>query len=411
MMADDNERKLTGTQKQQLRPTVVHADPAIPIIPPIVHTSSYRVRSVKHFQDIVKDGGYAYIRLKNPTCEAVEKAVNELEGGYGSIVFGSGMAAISTALLAFLQPGDHMVAGSPLYGCTHELLTHYIKVHNGVDVTFVNGDSVDEYKAAIRHNTKLLYGETPSNPILSVLDMEAFGKLSQEAAHNIITVVDTTFASPFLLKPILYGVDVVIHSATKYLGGHDDLCAGVVTTQRKDHYQTILGARKVYGGILSPHDASLLLRGIRTIGVRMERQCDTAHHIALFLNNHPAVCHVHYPGLVSHPQHQIAAQQMDKFGAMVAFEVKYGLDAAITVVNSLRTFQLALSLGGVDSLVEHPATMTHGPLFMSDNDRKLAHIEDGLIRLSIGLEDVHELVSDLQQALDRIQHLAIRRQS
>lgn len=389
--------------KQQLRSTSISSDdPAIPIVPPIVHTSSYRVRSIKHFQQLVKEGGYAYIRLRSPTCEAVEKAVNELEGGAGCVLFGSGMAAISAALLTFLQPGDHLIAGSPLYGCTFELMTKHLTLHNGVEVTFVDGSNPEAYKAAIRHNTKLIYGETPSNPTLAVLDMEAFAKVAQQAAHPIITMVDATFASPYLLKPIQHGVDIVIHSATKYLGGHDDLCAGVVTTRTKEHYQAVLASRKVYGGILSPHDASLLLRGIRTLQVRMERQCDTALHLSLFLNTHPAVAVVHYPGLPSHPQHDVAAAQMDKFGAMVAFEVKGGMDAAINVVNSLRVFQLALSLGGVDSLVEHPATMTHGPLFMSEQERHEAHIEDGLIRLSVGLEDIHELVSDLQQALDRI---------
>jgi cystathionine beta-lyase/cystathionine gamma-synthase len=326
----------------------------------------------------------------------VEKAVNELEQGEGSIVFGSGMAAISTTLLAFLKPGDHLIASSPLYGCTFKLMS-LLKTFN-IDVSLVDGTDIVAFKAALRPNTKLLYGETPSNPLLTVLDLEAFASLAQQ--HGLVSVVDATFASPQLLKPIRYGIDVSIHSATKYLGGHSDLCAGVATVRTKEQLAVLQGARTLLGGILSPHDASLLLRGIRTLQVRMERQCDTALHIALFLNTHPAVAVVHYPGLPSHPQHDIAAAQMDKFGAMVAFEVKGGLDAAITVCNSLRVFQLAVSLGGVESLVEHPATMTHGPMAMTDKERLESHISDGLIRISVGLESVDELVSDLQHALE-----------
>jgi len=328
----------------------------------------------------------------------VEKAVNELEQGEGSIVFGSGMAAISTSLLAFLKPGDHMIAGSPLYGCTFKLMS-LLKTFN-IDVTLVELTDIAAFKAAIRPNTKLLFGETPSNPLLTILDLEVFAGLAQQ--HGLVSVVDATFASPQLLKPIRYGIDISIHSATKYLGGHEDLCAGVATVRTKEQLTLLHGARTLLGGILSPHDASLLLRGIKTLQVRMERQCDTALHIALFLNTHPAVALVRYPGLPSHPQHDVAAAQMDKFGAMVAFEVKGGLDAAITVCNSLRVFQLAVSLGGVESLVEHPATMTHGPLAMTDKERQEAHISDGLIRISVGLENVDELVSDLQHALERI---------
>jgi methionine-gamma-lyase len=236
------------------------------------------------------------------------------------------------------------------------------------------------------------------------LDVEAFADAARESGQNILTVVDTTFASPLLLKPIQHGVDIVIHSATKYLGGHEDLCAGILTTRTPELRKSLFTARNLFGGVLSPQDASLLLRGIRTLGIRIQRQCETAQHVALFLTSHLEVRHVHYPGLVSHPQHQVAARQMDKFGAMVAFEVEGGLEAAVTVVNSLRKFHLAFSLGGVDSLVEHPATMTHGSLAMSDEDRKNAGIEPGLIRLSIGLESADELVSDLQQSLDRISH-------
>lgn len=282
----------------------------MPLVPPIVHTSTYRVNSVEHYQDIITQGGYAYIRFSNPTCEAAEKAVNSIEGGFGSIAFGSGMAAISTALLTFLHPGDHIVVQTQLYGCTYEFVKHYLKDKLGIKVTFVDSANVQEFNAAIRPDTKLLYAETPSNPVMTVLDVEQFGQLGcrddadddeRVNRQERLTVVDATFASPQLLKPMKYGVDIVIHSATKFIGGHEDLCAGVLTTRTSQQWKRIYHMRALLGGILSPHDASLLVRGLKTLGVRTERQSDTAHHLALFLNTHPAVRLVHYPGLPSHP--------------------------------------------------------------------------------------------------------------
>lgn len=398
----------SAKQQQQQRSTraarsgLQTAEPSTPIVPPIVHSVSYRVNSVQHFQQLQKSDGYFYIRSCSPTCQCVEKAVNELECGAGTVLFGSGMAAISTTLLTFLRAGDHVVAGSPLYGTTHRFMTTMLQKSYNIDVTFVDGSSVEAYRAAIRPNTKMLYGETPSNPLLTVLDLEKLVDVARESGQEILTAVDATFASPFLLKPILLGIDISIHSATKYLGGHEDICSGVATTRTKQQHAALLYTRNLLGGIQSPHDASLLLRGMKTLGVRMERECDTAHQVALFLNTHPAVCRVHYPGLPSHPQHAVAARQMHKFGAMVSFEVKGGMDAAITVCNSLRSFKLALSLGGTDSLVEHAATMTHGPMSMTEEDRIACNIPDGLIRLSIGLQTVDELAGDLQQALDLI---------
>jgi cystathionine beta-lyase/cystathionine gamma-synthase len=370
-----------------------------PVAQPIVHSSTYRVSSVQEYQDVYNTGGYMYVRYNSPTCEAAEIAINLLEGGAGSLVFGSGMAAITTALQGFLKAGDHVVACNPLYGGTHEFLTKILPQYN-VEVTMIDGYEAEQYAKAVRPNTKVLYGETPSNPKLFVTDLEKFGALGQSLrSKGVVTMVDTTFASPYLIKPIKYGVDIVIHSATKYLGGHSDLCAGVVTTRALDQWQKLVVLRRVYGGILSPFEASLLLRGLRTLHVRVPRQCTTAQRIAEYLEAHPGVESVHYPGLPSHPAHEIAKRQMKMFGAMIAFDIKGGMEPARKFVEGLKISVLAVSLGGVESLVEHPATMSHGPLVMSVEERRKTHISDGQIRFSVGLEDPDDLIADIKQSL------------
>jgi len=248
----------------------------------------------------------------------------------------------------------------------------------------------------------VLYGETPSNPVLSITDLEKFGKLGESLrSKGVITMIDSTFASPYLQKPLQYGIDMVIHSATKYLGGHTDLVAGVVTTRTEEQWSNLMVLRRTFGGVLSPFEGSLLLRGIKTLHVRVPRQSSTAQRLAEYLEAQPGVAKVHYPGLKSHPGHQVAKRQMKMFGGMITFVMKGGIEPARLFVEGVRIFTLAVSLGGIESLVEHPATMSHGPMIMSPEERRESHIEDGLIRMSVGLEEPDDLIADIKQALDK----------
>jgi len=379
---------------------VVH-DYGTPLVQPIVQAATYRVKSVQQYQDVYSKGGYMYLRYNNPTSEAVETVINLMEKGAGSLVFASGMSAITTALLTFLKAGDHIVACNPLYGGTHEFMDKVLSRFN-VETTFIDGNDTEEYRKACKPNTKVLYGETPCNPLLSILDLEKFGELGASLrAQGVITMVDTTFASSYLVKSISYGVDIVLQSGTKYLGGHSDLCAGVITTRSAEHWAELIVTRRVYGGILSPQDAALLHRGIKTIHVRMPRQCQNAQKIAEYLESHAMIERVYYPGLKSHPQHEVAKRQMQMFGGMVTFIVKGGIEPSRIFAESVRLINLAVSLGGVESLLEHPATMSHGPLVLSADERRKSHIADGLIRLSVGIEDANDLVADLKQALSK----------
>jgi len=375
-----------------------------PLVQPIVHSTTYRIPNVNYYGKILKEGGYIYTRLGSPTCNAVEATVNQLEGGAGSLVFSSGMAAISSVLTTFLKKGDHVVACHPLYSGTQEVMLKFLRDKFNIDVTFV-GYSIDEYRSAIRPNTKVLYGETPCNPFNSILDLEQLSKLGREGQGHgpIVTVVDSTFASPYLQKPIDFGIDVVIHSATKYLGGHTDLLAGIATTRTIEQWRELLVTRRAYGGTLSPYDANLLLRGLKTLHLRVERQSDNAQRLAEYLESRDdKIRTVFYPGLKSNPGHAIACRQMKKFGGMISFDMKGGLEAAKTVAESVRLISLAVSLGGVESLIEHPATMTHGPMIMADCDREEGNILPGLLRFSVGIEDADDLIKDLQQALDKV---------
>lgn len=374
-----------------------------PVVQPIVHSSTYKVKSVKEYQDVYDKGGYMYLRYNNATNEQAELSIKLLEKAAGSLVFSCGMAAISTALMTYLNNGDHMVVCNPLYSGTHDFISKVLPRY-GITSTFIDGYDVESYRKAVQPNTKVLYGETPSNPILSVTDLAGLAGLAKElnqAGQSVVTMIDSTFASPFLQKPIEHGIDVVIHSATKYLGGHSDLCAGVVSVKKKEDWNKLIVLRRSFGCVLSPFDGYLLLRGTKTLPLRVTRQSETALKLAEFLEKHPAIEKVHYPGLPSHPGHELAKKQMKMFGGMVAFEVKGGLEPAQKFVEALRIIQLAVSLGGTESLVEHPATMSHGHMIMTPEERRLAHISDGQVRLSCGLEDYEDLKKDIFQALDK----------
>ena len=295
-----------------------------PLVPPITHSSTYLMSSVDEYLRILKESGYIYGRLGTPNSDAAECAINALEEGAGTLVFGSGMAAISAALICFLKAGDHVVCQSPCYSATFDMLDKILAKY-GVETSWVPaGCSVEEYENKIKDNTKLLYGETPCNPMLAILDLQKFGALG--TAKGILTIVDGTFASPFLQQSLKLGIDISMHSCTKYLGGHSDLTAGCLTFKKVEHWKMMKRYQSTLGMQLSPHDASLLLRGIKTIHVRMPRHCSNAMKVAQFLEKHPKVKDIRYPGLQSHPQHTLAKSQMKDYSGMIAVEVKGGVD-------------------------------------------------------------------------------------
>ncbi|KAL5021971.1 hypothetical protein ScPMuIL_001126 [Solemya velum] len=372
-----------------------------PLVTPIYHSSTYKLKSVEEYLRILKEGGHIYSRLSNTTTQSAECAINALEGGSGTLVFATGMAAISTTLWCFLQSGDHIIICNPVYSGTFDIVTKIFPKFN-IECSFVPaGCNVSEYKKCLRPNTKVLYGETPCNPDMTILDLEEFGKLGRSLEY-VVTMVDSTFASPALQNPIKHGIDIVFHSCTKYLGGHSDLTAGCATFRTVKLWKAMKRYQTTLGSVLSPHDASLLLRGIKTLPLRMEKHSSNAMKVAEYLEKHPKILKVMYPGLKSHPQHEVAKKQMKSFGGMISVNVVGGLEGGRVFVEGVRLVQLAVSLGGVESLIEHPATMTHGPMLMTDEERKSGRITDGMIRISVGLEDPDDLIKDLDQALAKV---------
>jgi len=340
--------------------------------------------------------GYYYGRLGNPTQLALESAVAELENGEQALALASGMAAISAATFTLVKTGEHIVAPESMYSTTTNLL-HHLRERFQIDTTFIDATEAENYRTAIRPNTKLFWIETPTNPLVNITDISAVTGIARQ--YGIATVADNTFATPFNQRPLELGVDAVIHSATKYLGGHSDLTAGVLVGSREILDAARHGANKFYGGNIAPQVAWLVLRGIKTLALRMERHNTNAYAIANMLDNHPRVTAVHYPGLASHKNHEIAARQMPRgFGGMVGFDLGT-VEAGKAFANNIKLCTLATSLGGVETILQHSASMTHASL--SPEDRRSAGITDGLIRLSVGVEDVKDLIEDLMQALDK----------
>ncbi|XP_050399788.1 L-methionine gamma-lyase isoform X1 [Patella vulgata] len=371
-----------------------------PLVPPICHASTYRIEKIDDFLDVITEGGQIYSRLGNFTTEAVECAINALEEGAGSLVFGSGMAAISTVFICHLNSGDHVIYQNPMYSNTVTLLYDF-KEKYGIELTAIPaGCNVEEYQKNVKPNTKMFIGETPCNPSMTILNLEEFGKLGQKL--GILTMVDSTFGSCYLQQPIKHGVDLSVHSCTKYIGGHSDLIAGCVTTRTVEQWKKLKKWQTNLGGILSPHDASLLLRGVKTLPVRMERHSLNAMKIAEYLEKHPKVESVFYPGLPSHPHHEIAKKQMKSFGGMIRCDVKGGEQEAKTVAESLKLIQLAVSLGGVESIIEQPYLMTHGRYLFTEEEQRESNILPNALRLSIGLEDADDIIQDFNQALEKI---------
>ncbi|MDL5361170.1 cystathionine gamma-synthase [Halalkalicoccus sp. NIPERK01] len=338
--------------------------------------------------------GYEYSRTGNPTRTDLEANLASLEGGEFGRAFSSGMGAINT-VCNLLESGDHVVTGEDVYGGTHRIFTQVYEDYD-IEFTFVDMTDLDEIEAAFRENTELLWLETPTNPLMSIVDIEGASAIAHE--HDALCAIDNTFATPYLQRPLELGADVVCHSLTKYLGGHSDVVAGALVTDDADLDERFGFYQNSVGATPGPFDCFLVLRGTKTLPVRMDRHCENARKIAGWLDDHADVDRVFYPGLESHPGHEIAAEQMDDFGGMLSFELNGTLEEASTLVSETEVFTLAESLGGVESLIEQPAPMTHAAI--PREERVAAGLTDGLIRVSVGIENGEDLIADLEQAID-----------
>ncbi|MEI6347380.1 MAG: PLP-dependent aspartate aminotransferase family protein [Bacteroidota bacterium] len=363
---------------------------------PIYQTSTFRFKDADHGAACFagEDPGFIYTRIGNPTIGALERLVANLENGYNGIAVSSGMAAVNVVYMALLNQGDHMVSSAAVYGPSRVVMEkHWSRF--GVESTYVNSANVDNIEAAIRPNTKLLFLETPANPTMEITDLEACVKLAKK--HNLIVVVDNTFCSPVLQKPLDMGVDVVFHSMTKFLNGHADIVAGIVVSKTKELYDKLRVIMVNMGCNMDPTQAYMVIRGIKTLSIRVERQQENAIKIATWLEKHPKIEWVKYPGLPSHPQYELGKKQMAGPGSMISFEVKGGIQGGKTLMNNVHLALLAVSLGGVETLISHPASMTHSK--MDKASRELCGISDGLVRFAVGIETVEDIIADLDQAL------------
>ncbi|GAK95691.1 cystathionine gamma-lyase [Nonlabens tegetincola] len=378
-----NTKAIHGGQK--------NIDPAYnAVMPPIYQTTSYKQSSPG------KNKGYAYSRSANPTRTALENAIASIENAQYGITFGSGMAAID-AVLKLLKPGDEVISTSDLYGGSYRLFTQIFE-QLGVTFKFVDMKDAHLIEEHITSATKMIWVETPTNPTMSIIDIRAIATLTE--SRDILVVVDNTFATPFLQNPIELGAHIVMHSATKYLGGHSDVVLGALVVDDEILAKKLYFIQNASGAIPGPQDCFLVLRGIKTLHVRMQRHCENAAQIANFLQSHSKVDKVYWPGLKSHPNHEIASSQMRDFGGMISFSTKNDTKgSALTILENLHLFTLAESLGGIESLAGHPVTMTHGSI--PKEEREKTGVVDSLIRLSIGIEDVEDLIKDLEQALEK----------
>ncbi|PLX10708.1 MAG: methionine gamma-lyase [Marinilabiliales bacterium] len=391
------------TKKLGFNSKLVHAgdkhDEYGSAVTPIYQTSTFAFKSSQHGADLFagKEKGYIYTRIGNPTIENLEDKLAELENGYRGIALSSGMAAVSTAYMALLSQGDHIISTAAVYGPSRGVLeSHFTKF--GVECSFVETSNIENIEKAIQSNTKVLYLETPANPTISLTDIEEASKVAHK--HGIVVIVDNTFSTPYLQKPLDLGADVVLHSLTKFINGHADIVGGALIAKEKEIYDKLRKTMTLMGGNMDPHQAYMVIRGVKTLSLRVERSQQSAMKVAQFLENHPKVSWVKYPGLESHPQHALAKKQMSGFGAMISFELKGGYDAGTIVMNNVHLALLAVSLGGVESLIQHPASMPHAGV--SKEGREAAGITNGLVRYSVGIEDVDDIINDLKQALDKI---------
>ena len=368
---------------------------------PIYQTSTFIFDSAEQGgrRFALEEAGYIYTRLGNPTTTVLENKIAVLEEGEAGVAMSSGMGAISSTLWTVLKAGDHIVTDKTLYGCTFALMNHGL-TRFGVEVTFVDTSNLDEVKNAMKKNTRVVYLETPANPNLKIVDLEALSKIAH-TNPNTLVIVDNTFATPYMQKPLKLGADIVVHSVTKYINGHGDVIAGLVVTNKELADQIrFVGLKDMTGAVLGPQDAYYIIIGMKTFEIRMERHCANAKKVVEFLNKHPKIEKVYYPGLETHPGYEIAKKQMKDFGAMISFELKGGFEAGKTLLNNLKLCSLAVSLGDTETLIQHPASMTHSPY--TKEEREAAGITDGLVRLSVGLENVEDIIADLEQGLEKI---------
>ena len=366
-----------------------HHDPAYgAVMPPIYQTSTYAQTTPGGHK------GFEYSRTHNPTRQALEKSLASIENGKHGLAFGSGLAAID-AVLKLLQPGDEVVSTNDLYGGSYRLFTKIFEGF-GIKFHFVGMNNVQAVADAINSNTKLIWVETPTNPMMNIVDIKAVSQIAKQ--HKILLAVDNTFASPYLQQPLDLGADIVMHSATKYIGGHSDVVLGALIVKDDDLAERLYFIQNASGAVCGPMDSFLTLRGIKTLHVRMQRHCENGRKVAMYLNNHPKIEKVYWPGFETHPNHHIAKSQMKDFGGMLSF-IPTGADykAAIKIIENLKIFTLAESLGGVESLAGHPASMTHASI--PKVEREKSGVVDSLIRLSVGIEDAQDLIDDLEQAI------------
>lgn len=364
-------------------------DPAYgSVMPPIYQTSTYAQSTPGGHK------GYEYSRTHNPTRTALENAFASIENGNYGLAFGSGLAAID-AIIKLLEPGDEVISTNDLYGGSYRLFTSIFKKF-GIKFHFVGMNNATKIKNYINKNTKLIWVETPTNPMMNIIDIRAASAIAKK--HNILLAVDNTFATPYLQRPLDLGADIVMHSATKYLGGHSDLIMGALVVKDKDLADRLYFIQNASGAVCGPQDSFLALRGIKTLHIRMQRHCENGRAVAEFLANHPKIEKVYWPGFENHPNHDIAKSQMSDFGGMVSFTTKgNNYKEAISIVENLKIFTLAESLGGVESLAGHPASMTHASI--PKEEREKTGVVDSLIRLSVGIEDEADLIADLKQAI------------
>jgi len=391
------------TKKMGFNSKLIHAgdyeDEFGSAVVPIYQTSTFSFKNAQHGADLFagKEKGYIYTRIGNPTINAFENKLAELENGYRGIAVASGMAAVSTVYMTVLSQGDHMISTGAVYGPSRGVMeTHFSKF--GVEYTYIDTGNLTEVEKSIKPNTKLLYLETPANPTMQLTDIQMASEIAHK--HNILVCVDNTFCSPYLQKPLDLGADIVLHSLTKFINGHADIVGGAIVAKDEDLYNRLRKTMTFLGGNMDPHQAFLVIRGIKTLSLRIDKAQDSAMKIAEYLEKHPKVEWIKYPGLKSFEQYDLMKKQMSGPGSMISFGLKGGFEAGKTLMDNVHLATLAVSLGGVETLIQHPASMTHAG--MSEEARIEANITNGLVRYSVGIEDVEDLINDLDHALNKI---------
>ena len=369
------------------------------VMPPIYQTSTFSFKNADQGANRFagKEGGYIYTRMGNPTIKALEDSIAYMEDGWGGLATASGMAAVNVVFMGLLGQGAHMVGTNSVYGPSRVVVEKYYSQY-GVEYSFVDTSNLEELEKAMKENTKLVYIETPANPTISITDIQGAAEIAHK--HGALLAVDNTFMSPILQRPLELGADIVLHSMTKFINGHSDIVAGIVIPKTQELYEKLYKTLIYFGGTMDPHQAYLVIRGIKTLALRVEKSQENAKKVAAYLENHPKVEWVKYPGLKSHPKYELAQKQMHGPGSLISFQVKGGQEAGKTIMNTVHIATLAVSLGGIESLIQHPASMTHAA--MAPEDREKAGITGGLVRLSVGCENYEDIRADLDHALAKI---------